>query len=86
MFPPEAEREADLDLKLLAKKFELSGGEIRNIVLAAAYLAADAGRPIAMSHLKRALRRELIKSGRVVAETELRLLDSDNSKRQSRSE
>jgi hypothetical protein len=66
MLPPEAEREADVDQILLARDFEMSGGEIRNTVLAAAYLAAAAGTPISMPLLRRALRREFAKSGRVV--------------------
>jgi AAA+ superfamily predicted ATPase len=68
MFPREAERAPDVDLARLARDFEMSGGEIRNTVLAAAYLAASEGRPVGMGHLKRALRRELQKSGRVVDE------------------
>ena len=45
-------RDDDLDFRVLARKFELSGGKIGNVVLAAAYLAADEGEPIAMKHLK----------------------------------
>jgi AAA+ superfamily predicted ATPase len=68
MFPPQAAREPDLDLARLARDYEVSGGEIKNAVLAAAYLAASAGRPVGPDHLRRALRRELLKSGRVVDE------------------
>ena len=71
MFPAATPREEGLDLAALARRFEISGGEIRNVVLAAAYLAAEEGRPVGMAHLKRALRRELLKSGRVVDEGEL---------------
>jgi MoxR-like ATPase len=67
-FPPQAEREPDLGLARLARDFEVSGGEIRNAVLAAAYLAASEGRPVGLVHLRRGLRRELLKSGRVVDE------------------
>ena len=70
MFPGEAARDDELDFKNLARKFEFSGGEIRNVVLAAAYLAADEGEPIGLVHLKRALARELRKSGRVVDDKE----------------
>ena len=66
MFPTAAQRDPSLNLDLLAQKFELSGGEIKNAVLAAAYLAAEAGQPIGLPHLRQAIRRELIKSGRVV--------------------
>src|SRR6185503_17812004 len=40
MFPAECERDPGLDLLPLARHFEISGGEIRNVVLAAAFLAA----------------------------------------------
>src|SRR6185312_9660512 len=62
MFPPAAERDPDLDLAHLARGFELSGGEIKNVVLAAAFLAADEGRPIGMAHLGRAIAREFLKT------------------------
>ena len=50
---------------LLADRFQLSGGTIHNIGLAAAHLAADtpSGR-ITVGHLARATQRELQKSGR----------------------
>ena len=70
MFPDTAEKDEALEFKTLSRKFELSGGEIRNVVLAAAYLAADEGGPIGMVHLKQALVRELRKSGRVLDEKE----------------
>jgi SpoVK/Ycf46/Vps4 family AAA+-type ATPase len=71
MFPSEAEREANLDLRPLARHFEISGGEIRNVVLAAAFFAAAGNSRIDISHVKRALRRELGKNGRVVDERAL---------------
>lgn len=74
MFPAAAARDPNLDLDLLARKFELTGGEIKNIVLAAAYLAAEAGQAIGLPHLRQALRRELLKSGRMVEEGELQAL------------
>ena len=71
MFPVSAERAADLDLLRLSREYVISGGEIRNAVLAAAFLAAAESRPIEQSHLLRALRRELIKGGRIVPEAAL---------------
>jgi SpoVK/Ycf46/Vps4 family AAA+-type ATPase len=70
MFPQTAVREETLDFGPLARKFELSGGEIRNVVLAAAYLAANEGQPISKRQLKQALIREQRKSGRVIDEKE----------------
>ncbi len=72
MFPAAAERSPDLDLRPLARHFEISGGEIRNIVLAAAFLAAAAKTPIGVPQIRRALQRELVKNGRVV---DMRALD-----------
>lgn len=63
-FPAAAPLAPDLDLPEIAATFELSGGNIRNAALAAAYLAAADGGPIAMPHLLRAIGRELEKMGR----------------------
>jgi hypothetical protein len=65
-----APREEGLDLEFLARAFRLSGGNIRNIVVAAAYAAAEAGTPISMGHLARATQREYRKLGRMVVESE----------------
>jgi hypothetical protein len=54
----------------MAERFEIAGGNIRNIALAAAFLAADDGGAIAMNHLLWAARREYQKMGRVVANGE----------------
>jgi AAA+ superfamily predicted ATPase len=59
-----------LDLDLMARRFELAGGNIRNIVLAAAFLAADDGQKVDMPHLIHATRREYQKMGKVVTEGE----------------
>jgi SpoVK/Ycf46/Vps4 family AAA+-type ATPase len=74
MFPAESGRDADLGLDRLAVLFELSGGQIKNIVLAAAFLAAAEGRSIGMGHFVRALRREVIKGGGIVDDRDLLLL------------
>lgn len=66
MIPERAERDADLGLEALAHEFELTGGEIKNAALAAAYAAAADGRPIGQEHLRRAVQREMRKGGRVV--------------------
>lgn len=65
MFPPEAEV-SGLDFGALARGHELSGGEIKNAALAAAYAAAAEGAAVGMGHVARAVRREQLKSGRVV--------------------
>ena len=63
-------RADDLDLEFLAEAFKLSGGAIRNIVVAAAYAAAEADRQITMRDLVRATQREYLKLGRLCVESE----------------
>ncbi len=64
-FPAEAPVADDIDLPFLAAQLKLSGGNIKNIVLEAAFLAAEAGTPISMAHLVRATRREHQKIGKL---------------------
>jgi hypothetical protein len=52
----------------LAQGVEVTGGDIRNIVLAAAYDATGAGEPVGMRHVAAATVREYRKLGRVVPE------------------
>jgi hypothetical protein len=70
MWPPETPLATDLDFQLIAQKFELAGGNIRNITLAAAFLAAVDGESVSMHHLSQAIRRELQKMGRLVNEVD----------------
>lgn len=60
----------DVDIGFLATAFELSGGNIRNIVLAAAFEAAEAGLPVSMTHLIHATSGEYRKLGRLCVEAE----------------
>lgn len=68
VFPSEAEVE-DLDCDALAR-MEVSGGNIRNIALNAAFLAAGEGRAIGMDHVMHAARREYAKIDKMVNESE----------------
>jgi hypothetical protein len=63
-------RAGDLDLGFLARAFKLSGGNIRNVCLAAAFLAATDDRPVSMADLVRATEREYQKLGRLTHEAE----------------
>ncbi|MDB5064623.1 MAG: ATPase central domain protein, partial [Chloroflexi bacterium] len=67
---PRVPRAADLDLDFLAHAFRLSGGNIRNIVVAAAHAAADEDRAVAMADLVRATHREYRKLGRLTVPAE----------------
>jgi hypothetical protein len=60
----------DIDLNFAARQFHLAGGNIRNICLTAAFLAADDDEPVAMRHLIRATDREYRKLGRLTLEAE----------------
>jgi SpoVK/Ycf46/Vps4 family AAA+-type ATPase len=60
----------DIDVAFLAHSFELSGGNIRNIVLAAAFEAAEADTEVSMAHLIRATAAEYRKLGRLCVEAE----------------
>jgi len=62
---------ADVDCDLLAQRFKLSGGNIRNIAVAAAYLAADRGAAVTMADLLHATRREYQKFGKQLAPAEM---------------
>jgi hypothetical protein len=62
--PADAAVSDTIDLDDIAATFDLSGGNIRNAMLAAAYLAAAEGTVIGTSHLVRAIGRELEKIGR----------------------
>ncbi len=50
----------------------MAGGNIRNIALDAAFLAADEGTPVRMAHLLRAARGEYAKIERPLSESEIR--------------
>jgi AAA+ superfamily predicted ATPase len=67
-FPPETPLAADINFPLLAERFRLAGGNIRNIIMAAAFLAAESDTAVGMSHLLHATRREYQKMGRLIDE------------------
>jgi AAA+ superfamily predicted ATPase len=69
---PEASRDLDdLDFRQLARKIELTGGNIRQISLCAAFLAAAAGTLINLKHIAQATRAELAKLGMSPVELEM---------------
>ena len=74
MFPPHAPLSKEIDVGLLAKSINLTGGNIRNATLHAAYLAADDQGTITLTHVAIAVWRELSKERLQVAKTDLGLL------------
>ena len=69
-WPEEVPLDADLDVDFLARQFKLSGGNIRNVALAAAFAAAANGGRVTMTHVIRGVRREYQKMGKVCAESD----------------
>jgi hypothetical protein len=61
----------DINVDYLARRFKLSGGNIKNIALAGAFLAAENGGRVGMSHLLRAIEREYQKMGKEMHSEEL---------------
>ena len=59
-----------VDVGFCANHFELSGGNIRNVVVAASCLAADDGRGLTMADVVRGLEREQTKLGRLRVTTD----------------
>ncbi len=70
-FPKKANIDKEMEFTFLARQFELSGAMIKNIVLAAAFLAAAKEEPITMEHVTRALQTQMKKHGRTVTEEEI---------------
>jgi AAA+ superfamily predicted ATPase len=68
VFPPEAPL-VDLDFAALSR-LEIPGGNIRNIAVNAAFLAAADGAAITMEHVMGAARREYTKIDRLIRDTE----------------
>src|SRR2546427_6790273 len=64
-------RATDLDLAFLAQSFKLAGGGLRNIVVAAAYAAAERCYPLACAELIPANQRGYFKIGRPCLESEV---------------
>ena len=61
--PPQLPIAGPIDLGDLARRYEMSGGYIRNAALRAAFLAAQDKTPLTQFHLERAIRAELNDGG-----------------------
>ena len=68
--PESMPRDDTVDVTFLSRSFELSGGNIRNIALGAAFLAAAEQAPLSMAALIKATAREYRKLGRLTVENE----------------
>jgi hypothetical protein len=66
--PRAVPRARDLDVEMLADRYpEMTGANIRNAVVAGAFLAAAEASPITQAHLERGARGEYIAMGRVIS-------------------
>ena len=70
IFPQETPTKK-LDMQKLGK-LNMAGGNIRNIALNAAFIAADAGEPVMMKHLLQATKSESLKLGKILTDSEIR--------------
>lgn len=68
--PAHAPVEANIDYGFLARQFKLTGGNIKNAVMTAAYLAASQNKKIGMAEMIRGVRIELQKQGKLVMKTD----------------
>jgi hypothetical protein len=65
MFPPQTPLAEDLDFIFLGRQFPMSGGNIKNAALAAAFLAAAEDSTVQMRHLIQSVAREWQKLGKL---------------------
>lgn len=71
VWPRETVVDGAVDFEALANRFRLSGGNISNIGLSAAFLAAEQARPVGMADILRATQREYAKVGKKLSIAEL---------------
>lgn len=71
VWPLQTKLDPEVRFDGLAKHFKLSGGNIKNIALSTAFLAAAADRPVRMSDILHATRREYEKVGKVMSTAEM---------------
>jgi len=69
IFPKDAPLDKNIDFEFMSK-FEVAGGNIKNIALTAAFLAADEGKEISMKHLIIATKKEYDKIGKPVTKSD----------------
>lgn len=69
--PSQAPLAADIDFRFLSRRVEITGGNIQQITVCAAFAAASEGEPISMRHILQATRTEVLKLGMPGIEREL---------------
>lgn len=71
LLPPCVPISPEVAFEPFAEHFELSGSEIKSILISAAYMAADEDTEILTKHIASALKYELSKSGRTITSRQL---------------
>lgn len=66
MYPEEMPLSKDIDFDYLSTQFEISGGNIKNVVVASAFMAARDSKNVEMKHIIKALKYELTKQGKIL--------------------
>jgi AAA+ superfamily predicted ATPase len=69
-FPARAPLAADVDFGFLAQRFNVAGGNIKNIALTSAFLASAEAAEVGMEHVIRATKREYQKIGRICSKSD----------------
>jgi AAA+ superfamily predicted ATPase len=76
VWPEQTPLAAEADFATLARDFKLSGGNIKNVALSAAYgAAATQSERITIDHIRHALRREYQKFGKILKHQDLARID-----------
>jgi len=70
LFPKEAPLGDDIDFGFLARNFKIAGGNIKNIIVNAAFYAAEDSGEINMEHIIKATRREFQKIGKICSKSD----------------
>ena len=70
IFPEETPISKDIDYEFLAKRFKISGGNIKNIALNAAFLAAGNSKKVDIKHIIHSTKREYQKMGKLCIQSD----------------
>jgi ATP-dependent 26S proteasome regulatory subunit len=72
IFPSLVPLGQDVDFQFLARQFSITGGDIRNVALDEAFLAAQAGQLVTMKQLTKAMARQMMKHERIPSSTDFK--------------
>lgn len=70
MYPKSAPLGKDVDFDFLSKRFEFSGGNIKNIVITSTFMAASESTSIEMKHILKAIEYETKKQGKMISKSD----------------